>query len=611
MRSNVPAENRTASQERDNKKILLRREGDLPILPPPPVNGHEHCETLQGMIREFITIHYQLASGKVTSTPWTSLAAHQSILWDSQMWPAGVMVRDPSKIVVRDCQKIVELWRARQSEGGAKHAFRFKVYPVSDGVQPAIYNTSPNTLHTPAEMGTPTVGPPTVEQSDSTHLPSGRHSTPSARHFPITTLPERHRPVEVTPLGSLIDLPVPLQSISNPAIQSLPLTVPAAVNPPTVQPSISNDVPSVMPSTPAAPANSPTGQGPISPGVMEPPNRVTLMDSSTDIMQLPSIPTPAITPQPVTALRKNPVPYSNPPMLTAHVMGRIPGGDKEVESDPSLNRRIIGYEPESDPSTNEDADPRLGIQVRLRGALAARSLDRTSENNHEDLPPRLGRKKTKSLPSKRKATTRKEISSRNEDNSLTDNEEDMAEEHHLPQRKRKQTRPLSPHSMSDNTPVGAGRPRRQRRAELTSQDSHPEDTPSAALNGKKRGRPQIRTTHVTEKSLSRPHSKSDNDASVGPKNQKHSGKPPAVQRTAPTGTTPPPVGGKRRPRPIKKLATASIQNDNNGQTEQEQRDEEDAMFTVKRRSGRPPKPKYNVAPPAQLRLEKEREKRLR
>ena len=568
MRSNVPAENRTASQERDNKKILLRREGDLPILPPPPVNGHEHCETLQGMIREFITIHYQLASGKVTSTPWTSLAAHQSILWDSQMWPAGVMVRDPSKIVVRDCQKIVELWRARQSEGGAKHAFRFKVYPVSDGVQPAIYNTSPDTLHTPA-MGTPTVGPPTVEQSDSTHLPSGRHSTPSA------------------------------------------LTVPAAVNPPTVQPSISNDVPSVMPSTPAAPANSPTGQVPISPGVMEPPNRVTLMDSSTDIMQLPSIPTPAITPQPVTALRKNPVPYSNPPMLTAHVMGRIPGGDKEVESDPSLNRRIIGYEPESDPSTNEDADPRLGIQVRLCGALAARSLDWTSENNHEDLPPRLGRKKTKSLPSKRKATTRKEISSRNEDNSLTDNEEDMAEEHHLPQRKRKQTRPLSPHSMSDNTPVGAGRPRRQRRAELTSQDSHPEDTPSAALNGKKRGRPQIRTTHVTEKSLSRPHSKSDNDASVGPKNQKHSGKPPAVQRTAPTGTTPPPVGGKRRPRPIKKLATASIQNDNNGQTEQEQRDEEDAMFTVKRRSGRPPKPKYNVAPPAQLRLEKEREKRLR
>ena len=568
MRSNVPAENRTASQERDNKKILLRREGNLPILPPPPVNGHEHCETLQGMIREFITIHYQLASGKVTSTPWTSLAAHQSILWDSQMWPAGVMVRDPSKIVVRDCQKIVELWRARQSEGGAKHAFRFKVYPVSDGVQPAIYNTSPDTLHTPA-MGTPTVGPPTVEQSDSTHLPSGRHSTPSA------------------------------------------LTVPAAVNPPTVQPSISNDVPSVMPSTPAAPANSPTGQVPISPGVMEPPNRVTLMDSSTDIMQLPSIPTPAITPQPVTALRKNPVPYSNPPMLTAHVMGRIPGGDKEVESDPSLNRRIIGYEPESDPSTNEDADPRLGIQVRLRGALAARSLDRTSENNHEDLPPRLGRKKTKSLPSKRKATTRKEISSRNEDNSLTDNEEDMAEEHHLPQRKRKQTRPLSPHSMSDNTPVGAGRPRRQRRAELTSQDSHPEDTPSAALNGKKRGRPQIRTTHVTEKSLSRPHSKSDNDASVGPKNQKHSGKPPVVQRTAPTGTTPPPVGGKRRPRPIKKLATASIQNDNNGQTEQEQRDEEDAMFTVKRRSGRPPKPKYNVAPPAQLRLEKEREKRLR
>ena len=42
------------------------------------------------------------------------------------------------------------------------------------------------------------------------------------------------------------------------------------------------------------------------------------------------------------------------------------------------------------------------------------------------------------------------------------------------------------------------------------------------------------------------------------------------------------------------------------ETPAEQREREDNLFIV-RKSGRTHKPKYNIAPPAQLRLEKERE----
>ena len=125
---------------RKKKKMKLEMDGQFPVLPCAPAATHEKTELLQLMIREFIAVHYQLACGKETSTtPWRAIAKNQSSLWDSEMWPSGVLIQDPSKIVLSDCLKIVTLWRGRQTQGGPSHTFRFNFYINSDGLQPAIY----------------------------------------------------------------------------------------------------------------------------------------------------------------------------------------------------------------------------------------------------------------------------------------------------------------------------------------------------------------------------------------------------------------------------------------------------------------------------------------
>ncbi|EDQ98303.1 uncharacterized protein LACBIDRAFT_336087, partial [Laccaria bicolor S238N-H82] len=473
-------------------------EGDLPILPPPPVGGHEHAETLQAMIREFITIHYQLACGKKTPTPWTSLATHQLILWDTQMWPARVMVRDPSKIVLNDCRKIVQLWRERQSEGGAKDTFKFKFYPVGDGIQPAIYNTQLETLPTSAVIDTPTVPPalpsptpsegastptarecPTASQPVSYPMPSEESTPAASRRPPTVDMPSSHTSLpdtffqgRITPMGP------PVPSIPTPAITPEPQTAP-----------------SDRAFTPAA-EESPTMQ-------------------TTPTQVLPSIPTPGITPEPRSAPTNTLV--SGPQVLTAQAIGRNHGGDKEVESDPTTNKRTMTHEPESDPSTDEDGGRRR-IQARLQKALEAQSPERGPEDNHEDLPPRVGRKKTKSISGKKKTKTRKTSSLPNQDNHSTNNDDNPAEEHQLPCRKKKPTRPISPHLPSDSTPIGGVAPR-----------------------GRK-----AKKTPATQEDFSPSPSGSDEDAPEEPRYRKRGGKHPAVKRTAninPTPTVPPAVYG--------------------------------------------------------------------
>ena len=61
---------------------------------------------------------------------------------------------------------------------------------------------------------------------------------------------------------------------------------------------------------------------------------------------------------------------------------------------------------------------------------------------------------------------------------------------------------------------------------------------------------------------------------------------------------------KPKPKPLKKKAKADVLIDD--ETQEEQRMREDNLFIV-RKSGCMHKPKYNIALPAQLRLEKERE----
>jgi hypothetical protein len=59
---------------------------------------------------------------------------------------------------------------------------------------------------------------------------------------------------------------------------------------------------------------------------------------------------------------------------------------------------------------------------------------------------------------------------------------------------------------------------------------------------------------------------------------------------------------KPKPKPLKKRIDKPMVNE----TQAEELEREDNLFIV-RKSGRAPKPKFNIAPPAQLRLEKERE----
>ena len=127
---------------RKKKKMKFQMDGHFPLLPyAPPAATQEKAEVLQVMIREFIGIHYQLACGKESSmTPWGAMAKHQSMIWDADVWPSGVTVQDPSKIVLGDCQKIVTLWRERQAQGGASYTFKFNFYLHSEGLRPAIYS---------------------------------------------------------------------------------------------------------------------------------------------------------------------------------------------------------------------------------------------------------------------------------------------------------------------------------------------------------------------------------------------------------------------------------------------------------------------------------------
>ena len=120
-------------------KMKLQMDGQFPVLPDAPVEGSEGAGVLQLMIREFMTHHYRLACGKESATPWCSMARHQSSLWDSNMWPSEVMVKDPSKIVLGDCRKIVGLWRQCQTQMGASETFRFNFYIDSEGLQSSMY----------------------------------------------------------------------------------------------------------------------------------------------------------------------------------------------------------------------------------------------------------------------------------------------------------------------------------------------------------------------------------------------------------------------------------------------------------------------------------------
>jgi hypothetical protein len=208
--------------------MKFEMDGELPLLPDAPAVSHEKTELLQVMIREFMALHYQLACGKeLTSTPWTSIAKQQVRLWDSDMWPSGVIIQDPSKIVLGDCQNIVALWRRRQAHGGSSYTFRFNFYINSEGLQPAIYReftppesqkvapTAGHILATPStQMADSAIGVPFTQHHISTTPPrdvEGQEGMQSIEG------PRRRVRSETPPVPHEINLPTPGQSIDGTA----------------------------------------------------------------------------------------------------------------------------------------------------------------------------------------------------------------------------------------------------------------------------------------------------------------------------------------------------------------------------------------------------------
>ena len=465
------------------------------------------------------------------------------------MWPAGVLLKDPSKIVLKDCQQILQLWRTRQSEGGAKNTFRFRFYPDSHGVKPAIYNeVSPLTVSGPpnAPGG---ISSPMVQQSPFSHIPRDSQAATTAFEEAVLsslTVPLPHLlPVPVVEQGQTIIQPDGMFDI--------------------LQPLIAIPTPAITPPSRIPPALLPVDGG-----------------------SLPHSGNPAVMSLQTAEL---PIAFRNRPaslLITSNPLERIPTRESDIESDPTTRMRNGVQQPgltcsedavESDPSTNEDGDRRYSMHAWLQIALRAQSPARPAEGTCDDLPPHLGRKKTRVGRTKKKVQTSKKKSTENEDNSPADEDGSLTERHQLlrSQVTQKGIRAQSPPVTPNNNMATRDTNQRMRRTQRQSPPSEP-SSPTEPF-AQTEVVPAGATTSVDQ-----------------------------PQREKLTETT---LREKPCPRPIKQRTAGSGQKDWDGQNEEDQRTEEDALFTVNRRSGRPPKPKYNIAPPAQLRLEKEHEKRLR
>jgi len=142
-------------------------DGSLPLLPLATQDRAESGDLLKSLIREFLTIHYRLASGKPSVViPWFCLEEHRNRLWESEMWPEDVKIRDPSKLTVPCCKEILKLWRGQQQIGGASRTFCFSFFIEDKELSPALYDLSqqlstpvPNTRNIGSVAALPTTAP--------------------------------------------------------------------------------------------------------------------------------------------------------------------------------------------------------------------------------------------------------------------------------------------------------------------------------------------------------------------------------------------------------------------------------------------------------------------
>ena len=493
MNTGVAGDPEKYTRDRKKKKMKLQMDGPFPLLPNAPPEHSESAGVMQLMIREFVTLHYQLACGKETTTPWNSMGKHQSKLWDDDMWPSDVMVKDPSKITLPDCRKIIGLWRQRQAQSGASETFRFNFYIDSEGLQPSIYSIT----------------------------------TPPTRLFLL-------RPSE--PLYTMGELNMPA---ATPPPSTRGISVPTATSPPIVQ-----DMP------------SPTATPPLTITEMTLPTAIPPL--SIQEIRLPTARTQL--PDQNLVFHNDPVRQPDLPPEHPHSHSSAP----DIESDPPIAKQkkkqlaavYSDQEGSSDPSTD---NPEARAQ-RRRALISHLSLapasPHQSDEDAEILPPRYNKKGKKQVTNKRNL------------------------------------RKKAPAAAVIHSEVAAGAPPAIPSivASRSSNQTDHAHTFRAILPSQSPVNDSVLNSGTHEDGLI------GRDQGISELPVSDSGDINALER----------IKIKPKPKPRKKQTNLADGSTVVTETAAEQREREDNLFIV-RKSGRTHKPKYNVAPPAQLHLEKERE----
>ncbi|KAG2143571.1 uncharacterized protein EDB93DRAFT_1251984 [Suillus bovinus] len=114
------------SGKQRRKKEEFALEVDTCGLPVIPDIEDLSLEKKKSLICTFLTRHYRFCSQKPkVSVPWSAVTEAQDDFIESKFLPAGVKIKDPSKLQLHEADKLLELWHQRQKDE-VPSTFEFK-----------------------------------------------------------------------------------------------------------------------------------------------------------------------------------------------------------------------------------------------------------------------------------------------------------------------------------------------------------------------------------------------------------------------------------------------------------------------------------------------------
>ncbi|KAG2130806.1 uncharacterized protein EDB93DRAFT_1255696 [Suillus bovinus] len=114
------------SGKQRRKKEEFALEVDTCGLPVIPDIEDLSLEKKKSLIHTFLTRHYRFCSQKPkASVPWSAVTEAQDDFIKSKFLPAGVKIKDPSKLQLHEADKLLELWHQRQKDE-VPSTFEFK-----------------------------------------------------------------------------------------------------------------------------------------------------------------------------------------------------------------------------------------------------------------------------------------------------------------------------------------------------------------------------------------------------------------------------------------------------------------------------------------------------